>query len=288
MSKKITLVSSLIVLSLLITVTAFATADNSITERSRENHIISKLKFSGVTGTVTAVSGTNITISAATGNYTVDAANAKLNRGKATLKIVDIKIGDTIIVRGTVSGNNVSAKSIFDNAFPSNISIMGNHFVGSVTAINGTGFTIQTINKGMQKATQTVNTGDNTKFTKNLQPATLSDLAIGQKVMITGTRDSAANIITADSVNLFVNFAGTRLNGTVQSISGNILTVIDNKSAIHTVDAANAKIMAKKGRKASLSTIQINDKVSIFGTQSTGSPNITAKIIRDLSQSVKN
>lgn len=165
---------------------------------------------------------------------------------------------------------------------------MGNHFIGSITAINGTGFTIQTINKGMQKATQTVNTGTGTNFTKNLQPATLSDLAIGQKVMVTGTRDSATNTITAESVNLFVNIAGTRLNGTVQSISGNILTIIDSKGAVHTVDAGNAKIMAKKGHKASLSTIQVNDKVTIFGTQSTGSANVTAKIIRDLSQTVKN
>jgi len=282
MSKKITVVSSLIVLSLLITVTTFAATETSATERSRENHIISKLKFSGITGTVVAINNTQITINEKNGNiYTVDTINAKINKGKQTLELSDIKIGDHIVVRGTVNGSNVTASSILENDMEKN------GFMGEITSINNNDFTIKTINKGTQKATQTVATNSNTKITKNNQPASLSDLALGQKVIVSGTRDATTNTINADTVKSFANIAGTRLNGTVQSILDNILNVIDNNNEIYTIDASKAKIIAKKGHTANLSTIKINDKISIFGTQSTGSTNINARIIRNLSQTTK-
>jgi hypothetical protein len=72
----------------------------------------------GVMGTVSAVSGTTVTVTNADGtSYTVDAASAKVSK-IVDLTVGDIKVGDTIGVMGTVSGTNVTAAHIMDGVPP--------------------------------------------------------------------------------------------------------------------------------------------------------------------------
>lgn len=66
-------------------------------------------------GTVTAISGTTISITNKSNvSYTIDASAAKLRRGDVVVAVTSISVGDSVIVQGTVSGNSVSASTIFD------------------------------------------------------------------------------------------------------------------------------------------------------------------------------
>ncbi len=68
----------------------------------------------GAMGTVAAVSGNSITLTGKDGTtYTVDASAAQIDK-ISTVSVSDIKVGDTLGVEGTVSGNSVTAKHIMD------------------------------------------------------------------------------------------------------------------------------------------------------------------------------
>ncbi len=104
----------------------------------------------GVFGKVLSISGNTLTISGhsapntATTTFTVDATNAKVVKGgmgmmggdmhgmpgmkgmatgtppaQTTIPLSDIKVNDSVLVTGTVSGTNVVAKMIIDGIMPS-------------------------------------------------------------------------------------------------------------------------------------------------------------------------
>ncbi|MDE2030841.1 MAG: hypothetical protein KGI58_01095 [Patescibacteria group bacterium] len=77
--------------------------------------------FPGVIGIVSSVNGT--TISVTTKNnivYNVDISSAKIEKGSPAINahIGDILNGDTVMVRGTVNGSSVIAKTILDGKIP--------------------------------------------------------------------------------------------------------------------------------------------------------------------------
>ncbi len=78
----------------------------------------------GIAGTVTAVSGNSLTVTALHAStttgivYTVDATNAKIFKNKATTTITSILVGDTVQVEGTMTGTTVVAKAIRDGVLP--------------------------------------------------------------------------------------------------------------------------------------------------------------------------
>jgi hypothetical protein len=72
----------------------------------------------GQMGTVTAVNGNTITLTGKNGtSYTVDASNATVEK-ISTVSVSNIQTGDTLMVQGTTSGTNVTAKNIVDGQFP--------------------------------------------------------------------------------------------------------------------------------------------------------------------------
>lgn len=86
-----------------------------------------------------------------------------------------------------------------------------NHVVGVVTGINGSVFTFET-HTGKQKngvdiktLSVDVHTNANTKFQKNGDNASLADLAVGQKVIVTGPIDATSQILTASKVKIATN-----------------------------------------------------------------------------------
>ena len=69
----------------------------------------------GVTGTVTAVSGSTITVTGKDGkSYTVNASAAQVSK-MVTESLSDIVVGDTIGVQGEVSGTSITANHIMDD-----------------------------------------------------------------------------------------------------------------------------------------------------------------------------
>ena len=77
----------------------------------------------GVMGTVTTVNGSTLTVTEKSGTvYTVDATSAKVMKGAAgsaptTSTLSSVAVGDTVGIRGTVTGQNVVATDIMDGVF---------------------------------------------------------------------------------------------------------------------------------------------------------------------------
>jgi membrane-bound inhibitor of C-type lysozyme len=182
----------------------------------------------GIVGKVSTISGTTITLDGKKGFgkdatdiiYTVDDSNATVKKiaegtdGKpyeTTITVSDIKAGDMIMVKGTVSGTTVTATEIMsgrpgkgrggkgdkghsDGQFEPGVR-------GKVTAVSGTTITL-TDKKGFKKdstgateTTYTVDAGAATikKITEGTdgKPSettiTVSDIKVGDMIMVKGT-----------------------------------------------------------------------------------------------------
>lgn len=159
--------------------------------------------------------------------------------------------------------------------------ILGNHFPGSVTAINGSTFTLET--KGRLAKTLTVNTAG-AAITKNGQPASLADIGVGQMVVVEGKLDSAGATLTAEKVNIVIPMPSIRLEGTVQSVSGSTFSVLANNGATYSVDATSAKIFSVPGGQGTMSQVQAGDKVMVMGMILSSNNQITAQMVMDRSK----
>ena len=240
------------------------------------------LKTGTWTGKETSVSGTTLNFTGNNGTaYTVDASNAKVyRRFGATMQLSDIATGDTVSVRGTLNGTNITASSIRDLSQQQR----NGTFSGKVTAVSGSGFTLQA-----GRGTETVNTSASTTFKKNGQTDAngMADVLVGGTVRVSGIWDSNANTIAASNVNVIVRMVGIYIKGTLSSVAGTTLTVAGSNSATYTVDASKARVTYKNGHKGDASILQANDSVAVYGRHQDGSDNVTAYLVRDLSQSFR-
>ena len=74
---------------------------------------------------------------------------------------------------------------------------------GKITSINGSTITLTRKTK-TGDISVTVGTNSSTTYKQNGQPDTVSDLAVGQRVVVMGVKDSSGNIADATSVNIMV------------------------------------------------------------------------------------
>lgn len=186
----------------------------------------------GIVGTVASVSGTTITLTSkipprmqggnsTTGNptptpttFTVDASNATVIKDGATSTVSAIATGDTLVVKGTVSGTNIAATVIRDGVVPqlgagngpkggwdgsqasSTPLIQGNGqpvVAGKVSAINGASLTIT----NNSNVTYTID-ASSAKVQKGNMLSALSSIALGDSVVVQGAVNGTS--ITAYSV----------------------------------------------------------------------------------------
>jgi hypothetical protein len=186
-----------------------------------------------VRGKVAAINGDTITVTAKNGTtYTVDATNATVKKGygktATTIAVSSIAVNDTVAVRGTLSGDDVTATAINDGV-PTHTA--GNHHqklanatFGTVTSVNGSTITLSRMMRtgSTTPATTsivTVETTSSTVYKKNGQADTASDLAVGQRIVAMGTKDSSGNITDATSVNIFTGTPRERKTVTTTSAS---------------------------------------------------------------------
>ncbi len=177
------------------------------------------IKKPNIMGTVSAISGTTITvisknpvkkiISTTTTEtsitYTVDASNATVEKNGVASLVSNIAVGDIISIEGTVSGTSIIATKIRDgvvlpkkdtNGNTKGIVDIGNGqpvVAGNVTVVNGATLTIT--NKS--NVTYTIDT-TNAKITKGKDTITISGVAVGDAIIVQGTVNG--NSIVASSV----------------------------------------------------------------------------------------
>jgi hypothetical protein len=167
-------------------------------------------------GTVTAVSGNAITVSAEKGfsgntanaTFTIDATNAKIFKNNNVGAITDILVGDKIMAQGKVSGTTLTAVMIRDgvqgdkneinkdkNRQPLGLSGDGQPVIlGKVSSVNGSTFVIT--NKS--NANYTID-ATNAKIIKGgVNTPTTTDIAVGDNVIVQGAIN--ANAVVASSV----------------------------------------------------------------------------------------
>ena len=144
-----------------------------------------------------------------TTTYTVDTTSSTtVTKAGAASSIGAIAVGDTVMVRGTLSGSTVAATVIRDGAAgfkgmpgqrpaTTTPAITGNGepvIGGNVSAISGSSITIT--NQG--SSTYTVD-ASSAKITKRgVTDATLSNVAVGDRVVVQGTVNGTS--VTASSV----------------------------------------------------------------------------------------
>jgi len=163
-------------------------------------------------GTVTAVSGDDITLTDSKTNttYTVDATNATITKRAApvaqgdkptstTITVGQVAVGDTLMVQGTVSGTTVTATKIEDGVggFGGGKGGMrggpgGMGVQGTVTAVNGDTVTVTGKNG-------TIYTVDATNSTvSKMETMSVSDISVGDEIGVQGT--VSGDSVTAKSI----------------------------------------------------------------------------------------
>lgn len=236
------------------------------------------VKNGTVTGVFQSVAGEIISMTAKNSSstvYSVDATNAKLvRRFGAAMQLSDMQAGDILTVTGIINGTQITAKTIRDQSLQAH----NGTFVGTVTAVNGSSFTLQSKARG----TQTINTTSATIFREGTASTSLSNIAVGQTVTVVGVWDRTNSNVTATRVTIKVS--SLSITGVLQSLSGSILSVTTASSTVYSVDATNARITYKGGRKGNVSILQIGDSLSIYGKSVSGSTSITASLVRDTSR----
>ena len=179
----------------------------------------------GVFGTVSAISGTTLTItskgfgpaasaSATVKTYTVDASNATVMKDNATSTLGSVSVGDMVAAQGTVSGTSVTATVIRDGFVPCGMGGMngmkpGEHASstapivqgngqpvvgGTVSAVSGNTVTITTAQGNQTYTVDVTNAG----ITKGKTASSVAGIAVGDKVVVQGT--VSGNSVTASSV----------------------------------------------------------------------------------------
>ncbi len=219
--KQVFAVSGAVAVSLLMAVPAFAETTSTITPATAKHpsHFAVKggmHKFNGIIGTVSAINNDTITVTSKTGTvYAVDATHATIQKGfgktATALTVSNIAVNDMVAVQGTVSGDSVTATRILDGiAKRSGTYVANGHqqlanaAFGTISNVNGSTLTLTRKTKSGTDETVTVTTTPSTIYKKNGKADTASDVAVGQRIVAMGTKDSSGNIAAATSVNIMV------------------------------------------------------------------------------------
>ena len=152
-----------------------------------------------VMGTITAINGSTITITAQgkqTGTYTIDASNASVMKDGASSSVSALAVGDKVFAAGTINGTSVTATQVFDGKFgPGKRMMMGPRpgVMGQVTAVNGSTLTVS----GKDGKTYTVDAAGATVQKMVTEP--VADIKVGDTIgamgAVSGTTITAKQIM---------------------------------------------------------------------------------------------
>ncbi len=164
----------------------------------------------GIVGTVKSITGTVIIVTGMDKKeYTVDASKATVMKAGSdtastptTITVGNIAIGDTLMIKGTLTNLNMVATNIFDGKMPVKHEMMNSKkgiagtvksITGAViivTGVDGKDYTVDASKATVMKASTTPNV--------NPTIVTLANIVVGDTIMVRGTLSnlnmSATNI----------------------------------------------------------------------------------------------
>ena len=116
--------------------------------------------------------------------------------------VLSLFVGGSSALAATQQGRVAQHYGFVKNSHQTN-KIKNNRLVGSITAVNATGFTVENKNLKTKSAVSfEVQTTSTTTFSKDGATATFSDIALGEKVIVGGKVDAVSRIISATKVNI--------------------------------------------------------------------------------------
>jgi hypothetical protein len=150
--------------------------------------------FTGIVGQITAINGTTVTVLGKNNvTYTITATNAKIWKNKNKMvALSDLKVGDTVIVQGTINGSAVTATNIYPIHLPGFFDRAA--VSGTVTAISDTTITL----KSTDGTVYTITTATAKVKVDDGKDASLSKIKVGDVITVTGS--IAGTTVTADMI----------------------------------------------------------------------------------------
>ncbi len=197
-------------------------------------------------GQITAINGTTLTISAASGNLTVTTDNStKFRRDGQAITLSDLKVGDNIAVVGKKTNNPIAAKGIL---------VIVPHEAGVVTGISGSNITIQ-----RDYLNGTIVTTGATVFSRGKDTITLADIKAGDHIRATGTANADG---TFAATRVFVQVPTT--GGKVTAINGSTIT-IQRGTLSGTIVTTSTTTITRGGQTIKLSDITVGSTIVAQG-----------------------
>ncbi len=227
---------------------------------------------SGIFGVVSAINGNTITIDSKSKNdssvvYAVNAGGATIMKNGASSSVSGIAIGDSLFIKGSISGNTITATLIRDNiAQRPGIS-------GTVSSISGSTLTVT----DRKKIVYSVD-ASGASIDKNGTSSLISNINVGDKVMVFGTVNG--NSVVATSIRDIIqdkkgfeagglaNIQGNGqplVSGTITSISGETINITNKSNVSYVINATNAKFM-KGSASSTISNFSVGDSIVVQGT----------------------
>ncbi len=247
-------------------------------DKDHDNNTIS------VGGTITAISGSTITIGGEKGAvYTVNAASAAISDSNgSTLPLSSLAIGHTIKVAGTLSGSVITASKITDKTVNAAAQVSG-----TVAGLSGATLTIT----GENGSVYSVNASGAT-INGSSDTAMLAKIQIGDRVEVKGTVTGttvAATKITDKALKareMLAEMNGVRA-GTVTAVNGNVITIDRFGTGPTTVNTSASTFFAAGGSATTSAALKVGSNIVVFGPTTTGvNDSISASVVFVLTHSV--
>lgn len=131
---------------------------------------------------------------------------------------------------------------------------------GVVTAIGTNSITVQR----PDGTTQTVTTNSSTTYTRDGASSTASALATGERVRIRPTQPPTSSSSSVTAAN--VDITDPQIHGTVEGVSGSVLTIVDDQGFWRTVDLSSSTTYTDSGNSSSASALTAGKPVVATGT----------------------
>jgi len=164
-----------------------------ISSANRFNLSISTQGSTRLEGTVTAISGSTLSVSSWLGVWRVNAGSAQF-LPESFVSLSQIHTGDHVVVRGTIAnGMTVDAKTISDMSIQTINRIEGT--INNLSAPAGT-FTINAENNTQV----TITTNVDTKIVVHGSASSLADLSNGMRVVALGSLNTGTNTLIAQEI----------------------------------------------------------------------------------------
>ena len=239
-----------------------------------------------ISGVVTGINGTTITLSGRNGAvFTVNGANATVTGDEHTaLTLGSIKLGDTLKVSGTLSGGVILATKIVDKStVDSSVTVSG-----TVAALSGSTLTVT----GENGATYTVNAASST-INGSSDISMLGKIQVGDRITIKGSLNGSvitAKKITDNSLKqreFLATLSGVRA-GVVTAISGSNVTLDRFGTGTTSVTTTGSTFFTAGGSATTSSALTVGSNILVFGPTTTGAvDSITATVLLILNHSIE-